>query len=983
MRAARGRRAAGPAGRERGPRRAALAAAAVLLACCAAWSGAARIVIDASSDPDSRLEIRTVTLPGGEEVEVYVLVGEGLTVTIDEDVLTADHVEFDLTRRIVRVVGRGSFTQGGETVEGEDMVIDLGRESLEARDVLIVTEDIDVGGAGASRVPGMIRVAMGEFSPCSRCEQEVEDYGFRAERIELYPGDRLVAHAVTVLVRGEPAFDLPLLVLPLGPDDRQPRLHYETGSATSRARIELTWPYVAGPDARGDLTLRYLADVRPGGSPLGDALLGGAVVRSYFGVRLDHDFYTPRGAGTLLVDHTPGLEEPGGWQPPRWTVTFAYGDDPVLGPPSTEVLLTRDDERRPRLWEATLRARRVDHGIDALFSSQVFIDLDDGDAFSTPSYAGRGTPLLTPFRLELSPESRTLDLGVLTVDRLLLDIGAFEDDSNPINRSAAATPTIASGRVVESHALSLGPLSPWSGARLSARTDFTGYYYGTAERQVSWSTRATAEQSFGSTGSLSVTFTRDVTEGETPFRFDVLAYRARTDLLAAFLLDPTPWLRVQQRGGYVFLDDRNPDAEGWAPLETTLTLLRNVDWLSLTVRNAYDLQDDDPGVVDLDVALRTRGTLTASLEVSHAEDLKVTEDRITGLPTDDSETSVRLSAGVRGAFEVTASTAYRYAPPPPQDGGPPDHFDDLSLRLTLGTLRQDDLVPGLALDYARDLDRGEVSAFGVEFTARAGPVHLYALERLSLPAGRVSQSRLRAEWPGIVAAEARGLEWLPPTALGLPAPEPYVRDLEFALEDSPMAGTPAWRVAFTTRYDPALDGGAGGMRGSTLTGRALLDSRYVGPAHLSVDGFAELAWRDDALDVTYLRRANLAFGVDLYERVGLQGTLGYAAGFDSAAQEVTSARLTLSDVALIVRPIDELYVGVVLDDVWDLTGSDPNRLVEFRPELTVVWDRCCWALYGSWDSATGVVSITLTTPGAEQGFRQVFDSGLAIPGRRP
>src|SRR5690606_35204964 len=290
-------------------------------------------------------------------------------------------------------------------------------------------------------------------------------------------------------------------------------------------------------------------------------------------------------------------------------------------------------------------------------------------------------------------------------------------------------------------------------------------------------------------------------EGETPFRFDTLAYRARTDLFATLLLDPAPWLRVRQRGGYVFLDDRNPDAEGWAPLETTLTLLRNVDWVTLTVSNTYDLQDGDP----------------------------------------------------------------------------PAHGDDLRVRLTVGTLQQDDLVPGLSLDYARDLDRGQVSAFGVEATARVGPVNLYALERLSLPSGRLSQSRLRAEWRGVVAAEARGLEWLPPAAVGLPTPEPYVRDLELTVEDAPQARAPTWRVAFSTRFDPALRAGEGGLRGSTLTARALLDSRVVGPARLSVDGFAEAAWQDDLQPVTYLRRANLEFGVELYERFGLQGTLGYAA----------------------------------------------------------------------------------------------------------
>src|SRR5690606_18337252 len=130
---------------------------------------AARIVIDAANDPDSRLEIRTIELPGGEEVQLYVLQGEGLVVTIDDDVLAADHVEFDLSNRLVRVVGFGSFTSGGETIEGYGLIIDLSRESLQVEDVLIVTEAIDVRGDDASRVPGLIRVALGEFSLCSRC----------------------------------------------------------------------------------------------------------------------------------------------------------------------------------------------------------------------------------------------------------------------------------------------------------------------------------------------------------------------------------------------------------------------------------------------------------------------------------------------------------------------------------------------------------------------------------------------------------------------------------------------------------------------------------------------------------------------------------------------------------------------------------------------------------------------------------------------
>ncbi len=958
-------------------------ACALLALCLAGAAHAARIVIDAAEDPDSRLEIRTVVLPGGEEVQLYVLQGDGLVVTIDEDVLEADHIEFDLTNRLVRVVGFGSFTSGGETIEGYGLMIDLGGESLQVDDVLIVTEAIDVRGDQASRVPGLIRVALGEFSLCSRCGQQVEDYGFTAARLELYPGDRLVAFDVTVLIRERPFLNLPLMVLPLAPADRQPRLEYRSGTASERAMIAVTWPYVAGPDAYGDAGLRYYADVVPGASPVGDFLLGGAVERSYLGGSLNHRFYTQRGKGVLAVDLTPGFVVQDVWEPPEFQVRFEYADEEVLGPPFTSLALRRDDQTLPFIWEAGVRRVEVVRGVEGVFSSQVYLDLEPDDDFRFPSYAGGRTPLQTLARLELRPEDLSgLSVGPVRLDRLLLDLGAFEDFSNPINRSAALTPTITSGRVVESHAVSLDRLGLWSGLTLQGRTDFTGYYYGTGERQVEWLNRLEARQGFGDTGSLSLTFTRDVREGETPFRHDLITYRSRTDLSGVLALTPLPWLRFEQRGGYVFFDDRNPGEVGWSPLASTLTLLGNVDWVTLTVRNTYDIADEDPGTIDATLDLRSRGDVRLQATVRHVEDLAVLPDRITNEAVDDTATYLSASASIAGVIDLRASTAYRYFPPEPDPGEPRDHFDDLQVQLTLGTLRQDDRAPGLALTYARDLDAGEVTQFGVELTTRLGPLELAALQRLSLPDGRIAQSRLGVWWPGYVSAEATGLAWFPQERLGLPGPQGYARDLSYTLEDAPAFGQPSWQVRFSTRYDPAILGGAGGYRGSTLTGRALLDARSVGPARFSVDGFLEFQWRDHLQPETYLRRANLELGVDLYGRVGLQGTFGYGSSYDLAAQEVSSARLSLSEVALVVRPLDELYLGAVVTDVWDLTGNDPNRLFQLRPTFTVVWNRCCWALYGSWDSATGAVAITLTTPGADQGLTQVLETGWLIPRRQ-
>lgn len=961
----------------------------------AGFAAAARISIDAAADPDSRLEIRTVTLPDGSEVALYVLTGEGLVVRIDSDELVADHVEVDLTNRLVRVVGRGSFTTGGESVTADDLVIDLRAESFAGDDVLIVTDAIDVRGDRASRVPGLIRVALGYFSPCTRCGQELDDYAFEAAQIEIYPGDRLVAYDVTVLVRGAAVLALPLMVLPLAPPQRQPRLEWVTGSATARARLALSWPYAAGADAYGDVGLRYYADVLPGGSTLGDALLGGSVLTSYLGGSLEHRFYTQRGKGEFRVDFTPSFltygpagttAPPTGSTDPAFVVRFAYADEEVLGPPQTAFELSRDDARRARIWEAGYSTVRVADGVKGTFSSRVFYDLDPADGVSAPSYASRAVPLQTFARLRLEPETVPVDMGLLRLERLFVDLGAFEDRSNALNRSAALTPVLQGGRVVESHALSLTPLNLWAGARLEGRTDFTGYYYDTAERQVEWSSDLTFRQDLGRLGNLGLSYSRNVREGETPFRFDVFPYRNRSDVRAQLRLDPLPWLRFEQAGGYVLVDDRDPAGVGWSPLESTLTLLGNVDWIGLTVKNSYDPKTPDPGTIDATLALRSRGPVTAALEVRHQEDLLLTPDRLTGEPRDTSQTSLTASAGVAGVVDVGVKTAYRYAPPTPAPGAPPDHFDDLEVSVTLGTLAHTDATPGLKVTYARDLDAGRVSAFGVEGAATLGPLQFDAAERISLPTGRLASSRLRLAWPGVAAAQADGLLWLDTAWLGLPQPASYARGLAFTLEDAPLAGRPSWQVKFTTLLDPAAApaGAALGYRDSTLAGRVLLVDEVAGPVRFSVDGFAELLWADDRQPSTYLRRANLTFGVDLFERVGLQGTVGYAGSYDLAGARVSSGRLTLQEVALMARPTDDLYLGAVLNETWDLTGNDPARpAFSLRPRFVVVWNRCCWALYGSWDSKSGAVAVTLTTPGATQGIGHVFDTGWVIPRREP
>jgi hypothetical protein len=342
----------------RGWRSLALAVALALLLVAPAVGSAASVVVDGSSDPDSRLELRRVVLPSGEEVELYVLEGDPIVVVIDDEQrLEGRLIEFDPSAREVRLIGPGAVTVNGERFEGRDLVIGLREERFSGRDVLIVTGEIDVWGDLATRLPGQVDVVRGRFSPCSRCEQEPWDYGFVAERLRLFPGDRLIAEGVTVLIRGVAVGTVPLLVLPLAEPDRQPRLRIESGDAQRRAQVEVSWPYVTGAEGLGRFTVRYLAEVDPArGGWLGRRFLGGAVVASHLAWGIDHRTFDERGSGRVTIDYVPSLPDltSDAVDPAELTVRVRYATDPSLGPPSLGFGLDRADQRVPGRWEYDL-----------------------------------------------------------------------------------------------------------------------------------------------------------------------------------------------------------------------------------------------------------------------------------------------------------------------------------------------------------------------------------------------------------------------------------------------------------------------------------------------------------------------------------------------------------------------------------------------------------------------------------------------------
>lgn len=1002
-----------------------------LLSSAAAQATEIRVETD-PTDPTSRLELRNVTLPDGTESELYVVQGSPVRVTIDQDVIVANYIEFDLDNNLLRIVGPGRFISPEESIEGADFTVDLRDNAFTTNNVVITTTALDLTGLDATRFPGQINIRRGYFSPCSRCGQSPNDYGFRATRLQLYPGDRLVAYNVTVEIRDLPSFFLPIMVIPLGPAERQPRLSVFAGTEDDRAEVALTWPYVSGANAFGTTTLQYYADVdiTQSGNFVENTFLGGKVIESYLGGAVAHTFFTDTGEGTLDLSYTPGfidrntgvIDDEGNEvfdkEQNEFFYDFAYNTLEFLPIDQVAINVERDDTRRQRISEYDLSVTGRRDWLEGRFFTQGFIDHSPSDDVTDPSYDTRSTPARTLSEITLTPleptlpnqsnqpsrQGATLTLGPFSLSDVQLQLGMYEDDSNPSNRSAAQRAEQTLARVLERHNLLLTPTNLWFGAVISGNSDFEGKYYSSRERLINWNTNLNLEQDLR-VGTLNLTFRRDTSEGETPFRFDIATLRSRTDFEVRLDLNPLPWLDITIEQTSVFVDTRNPDNLGAGPINSTVTLFNNLRWLDIRVQNDFDIEENDPG--ELDVSLDVRSTdldWNAALTFEHTQDLKpAVNERLDpgGEAEDTSRTDVQGEIGYRSVFNLDASLGYTYDPlepfantdDDPDNDVPQPFWDPLEIGASLGTLEQDDLTPGLRISYERDLNANEAIDIGLEATSTLGFIGLPMIElsleqNFNFERDRLGDSNYGVTWRGIVGFEASGFAVIPPRWFGLNVDEDASETWEFTLRDDTQNNA-LWRLTYSTRRDPTFLNRFdedGGFRDSSLEAFVNLEDALIDDIRFSLDFFAELQLADDRLPRTYLRRADATFFADLYSTVGLQGDLTYSANYNLANDEITRAALTLDDVGVTVRPISELYVSAIFNDVWDFAVVDGEGSIEqspfnIQPEIRVVWDRCCWALYGSWNTESGEVSIAFAAPGGDPNVQQRFDSGVRLPGR--
>ena len=950
----------------------------------ASWALGLTIEVDNAN----RLELRNIDLPNGSSVTLYVIQGNPAIISFGTQRVTGNTIEFDLNNRILRIIGDGSYYSGQDTVQGKDLELFLDDEIFSIDEVVIMTSEIDVYGDSASKLPGQISIMAGRFSPCSRCSQIVEDYGFKAERLELFPGDRLVAYKATVLIRGKRFFDLPLMVLPLAKPEFSPQFDLKAGNSSEKAQITVRWPYVSSPNAFGKFSINYFADVSPiNSSFLERTILGGRINQSYLGATLHHRFFTEQGRGETELEYIPSFiapHIPGGNTNDIFRTRFYYSLDPGSKHRGTnELLVERNDTTRNRIVQYLLRASGSHKLLEATFKTQGFLDLNPRDSINEPDYDDFQTPRKTIAEFGFSPtEAASLRLGKLNLEELQLAIGIFEDAPHPTNRDAISRQYTSATRILEGHTLRIDPLSPWKGMEFNGTTNFAGQYYDSGERLIEWDTEVRGTQTFGQIGLFSVSFSRDINEGQTPFLFDQTYPRTETTLDFNLDLIPLNWATVTINGGYAFQNSRSPRNVGFRPMITTINFLHNSSWITGTLSHQTDLKGD-PGNLLVHGGVQTiNRNLKTNLDITHIQDLKRDFDPNDNAHSSDSATQLNIEFGVGNWLAVGAAGGYSYAPPRNTDSNNSLEFwNDLQLHLEVGPVNSEEKPSGLGITYARDLNTGSFSSFGYQFSVHRWPIILSASEYFIRDAPTVPIGSYELAWQNIAALKASGFHLIQPDWLGLTTQGETTYTWEIELSDTPKNEEPRWQVKYRTQsaiLETATDSSMNGSRGlqnSELETHFRVSNRYIGPLQFEITAFLELMFKDHSRRHTFLRTANFNLQSDLLNVVGIQGKLGFLGKFDQINTVYTRSQLTISDFAVTVRPIKGFYFGAIINDVWDFSVPGHSQSPwTFHPKLFISLDRCCWGFYTHWDTQSGQIQLSIGGPGNGKVFMQNFDT---------
>lgn len=521
----------------------------------------------------SQLELRNVTLEDGVVQEYIILTGTPVELKIDDSTIRANRVEYNKAARELRLVGRALYitqskdangTSTEQTLAGEDLKVNLEIEGVEGEDVFITTQNILVKGETVQRIPGQIGVQGGYFTPCARCGRTPNDYAFTAGTMWIYPGNRLVAYDVKVLIADTPVFYLPALVFMLN-KERPTRLDVGQ-SPIDGWTVGADLPYLFDANSFGTLSLDYYQNR--------DVPVGFSV---------DHSLYNPFGLNNTTTLKAKMDPKPVGQQGAYWSFDVkSSGNLTALATQNGlgyEFNANRNDQQAVNVIPIRAEIKGEWEAFTARLTFFDVIDADGNNLVADPSNA-RKMP-----ELELDPKSAKF-FGVTYDPRLVL--GYYESESNPLNPSARrAGERISAFRALYSHTLSYN-WKPWSQATLGLNQTFTGQYFSTDERGVEQNFTANFTQTFSAGNSLNLNYNYYYSEGETPFTFDPVFQRRSHTLKAGLNVQPLPDMTASANQNYDFEKTRENQESG------TFSLNYNPTPLSVSLNYQHHVFKNEP-----------------------------------------------------------------------------------------------------------------------------------------------------------------------------------------------------------------------------------------------------------------------------------------------------------------------------------------------------------------------------------------------------
>ncbi|MEF2280355.1 hypothetical protein V3W47_18835 [Deinococcus sp. YIM 134068] len=906
--------------RGEGRRRGALLAVASLLGLSALGEAAARTVRIVQAQT---LELRRV-----DEQELVVITGgengAQVELRVDEDVVRAVRVEYNRTRRTLTLIGAATYRTAadGQTLTGENLVVDLAGEQLTGEDVLISDADIEIRGQQVERVPGQLRASGGYFTPCAKCGRTPNDYAFRAERLIVYPGDRLIAYRAQLLLADFPVLYLPVVVLPLNDPERQPRLLIGTGDPDG-VRIEADLPFSVGASTLGTTLFRYYENRNP-------SVGFGVSLRSYAPLPfLDRlDLYTlaqPKpfasdGTQQLGYDIDLDLTARG-----RIPLTLAVRDlDYSLNVLRNDIGRTEADPERG--------VTRVTFGANVeypLFTAA----LNYIDRYGPEPTTALTTPLKEP-EVVLDPKPYTQ--GGFSAD-FKVTAGRYTGASNPLSRSAAAEGiNITTTRLEEQHALAFAA-RPWTNADLALTNTFTGRYYGTGARTVDLNLGVELNQRFNDTNTLRVRSNYFRLEGTSPFAFDALGGRR---LSAPLTLDLTTVPVRDVTFGVSYTHDLILPASLQLPAAFRL----NVNRLPLNVTSslAYNF-----GTRELENA-----AFNVTLSDPNADRVTVTPALPARPATPESpavparpETATRSSRWPAPDLTLTASGSYS------RTGG----YEPFTVR---ATVTDDVRTNNFSVYASHDIDTPRLSSVGFEASltttadAVLNPITFTARENLNILTPRITGS-YALTWRGAYSLTAAH-------DLALEQPDTVRESGTVTFGVGTVGLATNWQLTYGGPYDlrrqswtrPNVSASLRATRpGQSLALAAVVNTPGLDQTRL------ELSRADLNADWQFGTRTSLS-GRAVYTRTRT-GTFPDDVATDTLILDPLRFGLALGN-----GPKPGAYLTASLRQTLTWQAGERVNPSPLAPVIGLTIDRCCWSLQAEIDMSLRRYRLAIGLPGS-------------------